>query len=257
MTVTGPREKRPSRAARVEEAPYRGASLVQSFNYGFEGIVFTLRTQRNMRIHFGVAAVVLILAFAYGVSKLELIALLLAIAFVIVAEMINTAVEAATDLATTSFSPLAKLAKDVAAGAVLVASVTAIAIGYLVLADRLDTPSRRVLDEIRDAPIHLTLITLVVVILLVIAIKAITGRGTALRGGLPSGHAALAFSGWTAVTFLTEGFAQRGVVSTVAFIMAFLVVHTRVESGVHSSFEVALGAALGAATTLVLFQAFG
>ena len=91
-----------------------------------------LRTQRNMRIHFLVAVIVLVAAVWVGVSKLELIALLLAIAFVFITEMINSAIEQAIDVATTSFDPLAKLAKDIAAGAVLIATVNAVAIGYLV-----------------------------------------------------------------------------------------------------------------------------
>jgi diacylglycerol kinase (ATP) len=85
----------------------------------------------------------------------------------------------------------------------------------------------------------------------------LTGRGLPLRGGLPSGHAALAFAGWMALTFVTEGFNHRVLVSTIAFIMAGLVAQTRVESGIHSTLEVALGAALGMAVTLVLFTAFG
>jgi diacylglycerol kinase (ATP) len=92
-------------------------SILQSFNYAFEGIIWVLRTQRNMRIHFGIAGLVLILAFAYDVTRLELIALMLSIAFVLITEMINTAIEAATDVATTAFDPLAKLSKDISAGA--------------------------------------------------------------------------------------------------------------------------------------------
>ena len=232
-------------------------SIIQSFNYAFEGVIWTLRSQRNMRIHFAVAAIVLVLAVAYDVSKLELIALLLAIAFVLIAEMVNTAIEAATDIATTSFNPLAKLAKDIAAGAVLVAAVNAIVIGYLVLAERLGDPTDRAFERLYNEPIHLTLIALVVVILLVITLKAVSGRGTPLRGGLPSGHAAVAFAGWAAITLLTDDYDHRVLVSTVAFIMALLVAQTRVESGIHSTLEVGLGALLGSVATLVLFQAFG
>ena len=68
--------------------------------------------------------------------------------------------------------------------------------GYLVLADRLGDPTDRAFERLRDAPIHLTVIALVVVILSSSRVKAISGRGTPLRGGLPSGHAALAFAGW-------------------------------------------------------------
>jgi diacylglycerol kinase (ATP) len=236
--------------------PRRAPSLIESFNYAFEGIIHVLRTQRNMRIHFSVALAVLIAGLAVDVSRLELIALLLAIAFVLIAEMRNTALEAAIDVATTSFDPMAKLAKDIAAGAVLIATVNAIAIGYLVFSGQVANRSERVLDKLRDAPAKLTLISLVVVIFVVIATKAISGRGTPLRGGLPSGHAAIAFAGWMAATYVLSDAEHRFLISSLTFIMALLVAQTRVEAGVHSTLEVAYGGVLGALITLVLFQVF-
>ena len=236
--------------------PRRAPSLIESFNYAFEGIIHVLRTQRNMRIHFAVALTVLIAGLAVDVSRLELIALLLAIAFVLIAEMINTALEAAIDVATTSFDPMAKLAKDIAAGAVLIATVNAIAIGYLVFSGQVANRSERLLDRLRDAPAKLTLISLVVVIIVVIATKAISGRGTPLRGGLPSGHAAIAFAGWMAATYVLSDAEHRFLISSLTFIMALLVAQTRVEAGVHSTVEVAYGGLLGALITLVLFQVF-
>ena len=230
----------------------RTPAVIQSLNWAFEGVIHVLRTQRNMRIHFAVATVVLILAFSYGVTKLELMALLVAISFVLIAEMVNTAIEATIDLATTSFDPLAKIAKDIAAGAVLIAAVNAVVVGYLVFADRLTQPSSRLVTRVREAPINLTLIALILIILIVIASKALTGRGTPLSGGLPSGHAALAFGGWTAITFIVDE--QRVVVSFVALIMALLVAQTRVESGIHSTSEVVLGAVTGTLVTMILFQ---
>jgi diacylglycerol kinase (ATP) len=209
-----------------------------------------------MRIHFLVAAVVLIVAFAAGVSKLELIALLLAIAFVLIAEMINTAVEGAIDVATTSFDPMAKLAKDIAAGAVLIATATAVAIGYLIFSEQLSRPSSRLLNKLRDAPVDLTMIALILTIIVVIATKALTGRGTPLRGGLPSGHAAIAFAGWMAATYVLSDSSHRFLVSSLTFLMALLVAQTRVESGVHSTLEVAYGGLIGSLLTLVLFQLF-
>jgi diacylglycerol kinase (ATP) len=230
----------------------RTPAVIQSLNWAFEGVIHVLRTQRNMRIHFAVATVVLVLAFSYGVTKLELMALLVAISFVLIAEMVNTAIEATIDLATTSFDPLAKIAKDIAAGAVLIAAVNAIVVGYLVFADRLTQPSSRLVTRVREAPINLTLIALILILLIVIASKALTGRGTPLSGGLPSGHAALAFGGWTAITFIVDD--QRVVVSFVALIMALLVAQTRVESGIHTVSEVVLGAVTGTLVTMILFQ---
>ena len=229
-------------------------SLLESFNYAFEGVIHVLRTQRNMRIHFLIAVAVLVWAIAAGVSKLELIALLLAISFVLIAEMVNTAVEAAIDIATTSFDPMAKLAKDIAAGAVLIAAANAIAVGYLVFSGKVADNTSRFLDRLANAPAELTLVALVVTILIVIATKALTGRGTPLRGGLPSGHSALAFAGWMAVTLVLDDSGHRFLISSVTLIMALLVAQTRVESGVHSLLEVFYGAVLGSLVTLVLFQ---
>ena len=170
--------------------------------------------------------------------------LLLAITFVLVAELVNTAVEAAVDVASTSFDPMAKIAKDIAAGAVLVAALNAVAVGYLVFS-----------GEVADSKLALPHPALATRppssrssrspsrCIIVIAVKAYTGRGTPLRGGLPSGHAAVAFAGWMAVTLILEDSPQRFLISSVTFIMALLVAQTRVETGVHSASEVASGAA--------------
>jgi diacylglycerol kinase (ATP) len=106
---------------------------------------------------------------------------------------------------------------------------------------------------VRDAPAEITLAALILVILVVIATKAWTGSGTPLRGGLPSGHAALAFAGWMAATYvITDN--HRFLISSITFIMALLVAQTRVEAGIHSGLEVLYGGALGALVTLVVFQ---
>ena len=213
-----------------------------------------LRTQRNLRIHFVVAALVLIAALLSDVDKLELIALLLAIAFVLIAEMLNTAVEAAIDVATTSFDPMAKLAKDIAAGAVLIATAVAVAVGYLVFSGQVadeELEAARPADRRvgRADPRRALLTTLVV-----IGTKALTGRGSPLRGGLPSGHAAVAFAGWMAATLILGDSQHHFLISSLTFIMALLVAQTRVESGVHSSVEVLYGGVLGALVTLAVFQ---
>jgi diacylglycerol kinase (ATP) len=234
----------------------RSPSVLQSFNFAFEGIIHVLRTQRNMRIHFVIAAGVLIGALVVGVSKLELVVLLMAISFVLIAEMINSALEAGIDVATTSFDPLAKLAKDIAAGAVLIATINAVAVGYLVFVDRIKDPSSRALDRLRDAPTEITLVALVLTVIIVIGAKAYTGRGRPLRGGLPSGHSAIAFAGWMAATYILGDSTHWFLISTLTFIMALLVAQTRIEAGIHSFVEVVSGGVLGALVTLVLFQLF-
>jgi diacylglycerol kinase (ATP) len=231
----------------------RSRTIFDSFNYASEGIIHVLRTQRNMRIHFLIAAAVLVAALWVGVAKIELIALLISITFVLMAEMINTAIEGSIDVSTTSFDPMAKLAKDVAAGAVLIATLNAVAVGYLVFSDRIGRRSSRLLEQVRDAPAQLTIGALAVTVIVVIAVKAWSGRGTPLRGGLPSGHAALAFAAWIAATYIA-GKDERFLVSSIALVMALLVAQTRIESGIHSAFEVLLGGLVGALVSLVIFQ---
>ena len=237
-------------------SPRRSHSLLESFNYAIEGIIHVLRTHQNMRLHFAAAIAVLVAAVWVDVDRIELVALLISIAFVLIAEMVNSAIEATIDMATTTFDPLAKLAKDIAAGAVLIAAVNAIAVGYLVFSNEFGSSGSKLLERIRDAPVRITLIALVLTILIVIATKAWTGRGTPLRGGLPSGHAAVAFAGWMAVTYILSPDQHRFLVSTIMFIMALLVAQTRVEAGVHSALEVAYGGLLGALTSLAVFQLF-
>ena len=237
-------------------SPRRSKSLLESFNFAFEGIIHVVRYERNLRIHFLIAVAVIIAAVGFDVTRMELISLLLAIAFVLIAEMLNSALEAVVDLVTPSVEPLAKIAKDVAAGAVLIATVTAVAIGYLVFSGAVGQRSSHLLDRLSNAPTDLTLVALVITIILVIAAKAVTGRGTPLHGGLPSGHAAVAFAGWMAATLVLHNSAHQFLISTLTFIMALLVAQTRVESGVHSTVEVTIGGVLGALVTLTFFKLF-
>ncbi|NEU26282.1 diacylglycerol kinase family protein [Paenibacillus polymyxa] len=103
-----------------------------TFRYAAEGVIYALRTQINMRIHVVVALLVIVAGLTLRISRLDWLFVCLAIAIVIVAELINTAVEAALDLISPDIHPLAKAAKDTAAGAVLLAAVFAVIIGIFV-----------------------------------------------------------------------------------------------------------------------------
>jgi diacylglycerol kinase (ATP) len=244
------------REPRPGALPKQG-SLRWSFTWAFEGVVFVLRTQRNMQVHVAAGVLVLVLALALGVSRFELLALVLAVCLVLVAEMFNTALEAAIDAVITSYHPLVKVAKDVAAGAVLIAALAAVTVAYLVLYGRLSEPGRDLLTGVRQAPTHVVIIVLVVTVIAVVALKAYAGSGSPLRGGFPSGHAAVAFAAWMAVTLIVLPLTHGALVSTLAFLLALLVAQSRVEAGIHSSAEVVAGALLGAGITVLLFQIWG
>ncbi|AOK89075.1 diacylglycerol kinase family protein [Paenibacillus sp. SEL3] len=103
-----------------------------TFRYAAEGVMYALRTQVNMRIHVAVALLVIVAGLTLHISRLDWLFVCVAIAIVIVAELFNTAVEAAVDLISPDIHPLAKAAKDTAAGAVLLAAVFAVIIGIFV-----------------------------------------------------------------------------------------------------------------------------
>jgi len=239
-----------------EALPEQG-SLRWSLTWAFEGIVYVLRTQRNMRIHFAVGGLALVLALLLGVTRLEFIAVLGAVSLVLIAEMVNTAIEAAIDALVTHYHPLVKVAKDVSAGAVLFATVNALAVAYLVFYSHLTDPTQDLVGQLKGRPSQIVVGSLIVTIIVAIAIKAAVGRGMPLRGGLPSGHAAAAFAGWAAITVVSNDVTHAALISTMAFMMALLVAQSRVEAGIHSAIEVVAGAVLGTAVTILMFQLLG
>jgi len=106
---------------------------IESFRYAFSGIWHTLKTQRNAQIHVSIAVVIFILGLFLNLNLTEWAILALTTGFVLATEMLNTVAEAAMDYATTEFNPQVKIVKDVAAGAVLTAAITAVVVGLLIL----------------------------------------------------------------------------------------------------------------------------
>lgn len=227
-------------------------SILWSFNYAIEGIVWTLRTQRNMRVHLALAVFVAVASLLLGVSRNQLIAVVFAIALVFVTELVNTAIEATVDVATEHYDPLAKIAKDVAAGAVLVAAINALVIAYLALFDPLKGVFDHGLRIVRFGSADLTVIALGIVLLAVLVFKGISREGTWLEGGWPSGHAAVAFAAATIVGFVTW---NAGALA-LAYFVAFLVAQSRIEAEIHSIGQVVLGSLLGVTLVTLVFQVF-
>ena len=230
----------------------REGGLARSFNSALEGIVYALRTQRNVKIHFVVTALVLFASVWLSITKTELILLLITIALVLVTEMINSSLEVVLDLAVERYHPLARVAKDVAAGAVLFATLNAVVVGYLIFFEALKGPVVTTIVSVRRSPEHVALVALGLTVLLVLVLKAFTGKGTFLRGGLPSGHAAAAFGLWTAASLLS----RNPLIAVITLIMALTIGVSRVRLGIHSLLEVTAGAFLGIGVTAVCFWVF-
>ncbi len=229
---------------------FRGLS--DSFNYAISGIVHGLKTQRNMRLHVAVMALVLVASLFLNLSRIELAALFFAIGLVLISEMLNTAIESMIDLIIDTHHKIAGTAKDIGAGAVLIASITALTIGYLILYDRIHTPSPVALRTEYN-PLHISFISLSLVLIAVLAVKASVGRGTFLRGGMPSGHSAIAICIWVIATFIS----QNILISFLVLISSILLCQSRLKTGIHSVQEVIAGALMGGLITLLIFIVCG
>lgn len=113
------------------------ATFLRSFVYAWNGLVHAIRTQRNARIHAAIGTVAVILGIVLRISPVEFAMVFVAITLVFIAEMFNTVAEACVDLATSEYHPLARIAKDVAAGAVLLNAMLSVVIGLLVFVPHL------------------------------------------------------------------------------------------------------------------------
>lgn len=227
--------------------------LLDKANVAIEGIIYSVRTQRHMRYHLVAALGVLLLSLMVSITRTEFILLSLAIILVLVTEMLNTAIEVAVDMISEEYHPKAKIAKDIAAGVVLMASIGALILAYLILypaiREAVATGSWRIRKVPNDV---IAFVAFAVVVIVVVIVKAVLGTGEPLRGGMPSGHAAVSFSLWIATIYLTGSLP----LTALTFMLAALVSWSRWSSGVHRPGEVFAGAFLGAGLTWLLFLLF-
>ena len=225
---------------------------VESANYAIEGILHAVKTQRHLRYHLYSVVLILLLSLIFGISQSKFIAIAIVAIVVLSVEMLNTAIEATVDILFKEYDERARVIKDIAAGAVLITAAGAAVIGYVVFLPYLRDAFENGLNIAKHSGENVALIALVVVLILVIITKTFFGKGTPLRGGMPSGHTAVAFSVWVAVIFLTEAFLP----SFLILILAVLIAQGRVSVGAHKPWEVILGAMLGSAITFALFKLF-
>ncbi len=238
-----------------EEKPQipRNHSLLNSFHHAIHGFLQSFKMERNMRIHVVLAVVVVIAALVTQATRFEMIALSMAIAFVFFAELLNTALEGAVDLVVRNqYSEVAKIVKDVSAGAVLIAALNALVVGYLVFFRKLYSFS---FDSLRylsnNLQPYVTFMALMLVFILVVVIKSrfMKKEGNYVQGGMPSGHTAFAFSLFTAIAFVTSD----PIATTFAAVLALIVAESRLETKVHKLAEVVIGALLGVVVTVAVF----
>lgn len=230
----------------------KNRNIVQSFNNAINGIIYTIRTERNMKFHIFAAVAILLLSLFFKLSRIEFLIVCMTISLVIICELFNTAVEVIVDIIVDVYHPKARIVKDVAAGAVLLSAFLSLIVAYFIFFDRVSNEIETGMNRIKQSPMHITIIALIITLVLVLVVKAFFKKGTPFHGGMPSGHAAVGFSITTAILLWTGNVK----IAALCLVVSLLMIQSRHEAKIHTFWELAAGAVLGFFVTLLLFQMF-
>ncbi len=227
-------------------------NVFEPFRVAIRGIVFTFQTQRHMRFHLYVVFVVILLGIFVNLPLREMLVLLFTISLVVVAEMFNSAIEAVVDLVSPNYNPMAKFAKDIAAGAVLITTIIAIVVGALLVLGENRWETLKISLGAEAPEIGVVPRIIIGVFLCIVAVifgKGLGKRGQVLQGGRVSGHPALGFFFATWAVLLTT----NAVVAAIALTLAAVIAQSRYEAKFHTISELVLGAAVGIGIGLLLY----
>jgi diacylglycerol kinase (ATP) len=227
-------------------------NVFEPFRVALNGVIFTFKTQRHMRFHLYVVFIIVVLGLFVNLPLREMLVLLFTISLVVVAEMFNSAIEAVVDLVSPNYSPMAKFAKDIAAGAVLITTMIALVVGALLILgeNRWETLKVTLSSDAPaiGAPMRIIVGGLLCFIAVVIG-KGLGKRGQVLQGGLVSGHATFGFFFATCAVNLTT----NAVAASLAVLLAAIIAQSRYEAKFHSIGELSIGAAVGVVIGLIVF----
>jgi len=238
----------------VEEL--KKGSFIDAWVNAFNGIIYATTTQVNIRKQLLIAVIVMLVSLLFNLTRAEFLCLMFTVILIILAEMFNTAIETVVDLYTDLYHPKAKIAKDVAAGGVVITAVNALIVAYFLFFDKISDIGLNFIRNLANSPVHMAFIGIFLIIILVVSLKAAssTKKHKLLKNGFaPSGQAAMAFGATTIIWLSTTDI----VVLTLSFVMAILVCVTRIESKKKTLKEVLFGALTGISVIALLYGLAG
>ncbi|SUU92990.1 Undecaprenol kinase [Anaerococcus octavius] len=248
------RKKLNDRNFEKEELSY-GQKFLKGFDYAYEGLVWAINHEKNMKFHMLALAILLVASLFFNLSRVEMITLVFAVCFVLGFELLNTSLEQAVNLASGGkYSPFAKASKDLAAAAVFISALNALFVAYLIFFDKFIDIYNSVIVRITRQPSHLTVTTISLVIVVTIFLKGVfyEGHGTAFKGGFVSGHTSLSFCIATIGIMLSD----EPLVKLLFLLLALIVAESRYEANIHSIPEIIRGAILGMSMAMAIFGIF-
>lgn len=245
-------KKEETQAQTTEQIKAKNKNLINTWKNAFEGIIYATTTQGNIRKQLAIAVIVMAISLFFNLNKAEFLCLMFTVVLIIIAEMVNTAIETVVDLYTDLYHPKAKIAKDVGAGAVVIAAINAIIVAYFLFFDKISDIGLAFIQNVVNNPIHLAFIGVMLSVILILTLKAAFDsrkNGEKKTKFVPSGQSALAFAAWTIIWINNRDI----VVLTLTTILATLVGFSRIESKSRTTAETIFGAITGILTVILVY----
>ena len=228
------------------------SNFIDAWRNAINGIIYATTTQSNIKKQLLIAVFVVIISLFFELSKAEFLIFMFTIVLILFAEMVNTAIETVVDLYTDLYHPKAKVAKDVAAGGVVITAINALIVAYFLFFDKVSDIGLQFIRNIVSSPIHLAFSTVIIVVIAILSLIAMatTNKHKFLnKKFMPSGHTALSFAANTIIWLMTDNI----VVLTLSLIMAILVSESRIEAKKHTLSEVVFSASVGIIAVLIIY----
>lgn len=229
------------------------SSFLDAWKNAINGIIYATTTQRNVKIQLVIAILVVIVSLFFDLSRAEFLCFLFTIILILFAEMCNTAIETVVDLYVDVYHPKAKIAKDVAAGGVVVTTINAVIVAYFLFFDKISEIGLNFIENVVNSPVHLAFAALVIVVIAILALIA-TAKTNKHRGlnhkFMPSGFATLAFAANTIIWLIAK---ENVIIITLSLVLAILVAASRIEAKAHKVSEIVFSACVGIIAILLIY----
>lgn len=234
-----------------DEQKMKNGNFLEACQNALDGIIYAITTQGNIKKQLVIAVIVMLVSLFFDLNKAEFLCLMFTVVLIIVAEMINTAIETVVDLYTDLYHPKAKIAKDVAAGGVVIAAINAIIVAYFLFFEKISTIGLKMIDEIVNSPVHLAFVSVLLTVIVIVTLKAAATKKHKFvkENFMPSGQTAVAFAGLTIIWLTT----RNVVIFTLSLVLALIVAINRYENKKRSKAEIIVGALVGVMVVVLLY----
>ncbi len=226
--------------------------FIDAWKNAFNGIIYATTTQGNIKKQLIIAVIVVIVSLFFNLNRAEFLCFLFTIVLILFAEMVNTAIETVVDLYVDVYHPKAKIAKDVAAGGVVITTINALIVAYFLFFDKMADIGLTFLENVTSSPTHVAFAVMIITIIAVLALIAYakTNKHKGLNNKfVPSGHATIAFAGNTIIWLLTENV----IILILSLVMAILLSESRIAAKEHRLSEIIFSSAFGTIMVLILY----